>query len=214
MGSQFECFLLCKKTVPNVHPKPSLAQLEIISPCPISCLLRKETDTFLVATFFQVVVESLHFSSLNNPIFLTSAIPCRSCFVVPSPNVLAKEGLWCKATGLGLATAHTCPIGWRQHHRSSLLAFRQYYMGAFLFCKVKLFPQTAILFSWWALVIKIVLCSLLIYCDIVLWYLRMSFFTSKHVHLWLLTFMASKMHRKGMPTVSHHLAFLWISWRY
>ncbi|KAK4832039.1 hypothetical protein QYF61_020554 [Mycteria americana] len=43
---------------PNTEPKPSLAQLEAISSCPMACYLGEETDTHLATTSFQVVVES------------------------------------------------------------------------------------------------------------------------------------------------------------
>ena len=42
---------------PNTQSKPSLAQLEAISPCPVACYLGEETNTHLTTTSFQVVVE-------------------------------------------------------------------------------------------------------------------------------------------------------------
>ena len=43
---------------PDIQSKPSLAQREAISSCPIACYLGEETDTPLTATSFQVAVES------------------------------------------------------------------------------------------------------------------------------------------------------------
>ena len=43
---------------PNIQSEPPLAQLEAVSSRPITCYLGKETNTHLVTTFFQVVVES------------------------------------------------------------------------------------------------------------------------------------------------------------
>jgi len=42
----------------DTQSKPPLAQLEAVSSHPITCHLRKETDTLLSTTSFQVVVES------------------------------------------------------------------------------------------------------------------------------------------------------------
>lgn len=38
---------LLEEILPNVQPKPPLEQPEVISLCPISCHLRKGTDTHL-----------------------------------------------------------------------------------------------------------------------------------------------------------------------
>lgn len=47
---------LHEKNHPNIQSKPLLVHLEIISSCPTTCHLRKETDTLLAAACFQVVV--------------------------------------------------------------------------------------------------------------------------------------------------------------
>jgi len=43
---------------PNIQSKPPLAQLEAVSSRPITCYLRKETNTRLTTTSFQVVTEN------------------------------------------------------------------------------------------------------------------------------------------------------------
>ena len=48
----------CEKYFPNIQSKPSLAQLQAISFCPIACYWREETKTHLTTASFQVAVES------------------------------------------------------------------------------------------------------------------------------------------------------------
>jgi len=43
---------------PNIQPKPPLAQLQAIASHPITSYLGEETNTHLITTAFQVVVES------------------------------------------------------------------------------------------------------------------------------------------------------------
>ncbi|TRZ08524.1 hypothetical protein HGM15179_018581 [Zosterops borbonicus] len=47
----------CEELLPNVQPKPPLAQLKTVSSCPVACCLGEESNPHL-ATTFQVVVES------------------------------------------------------------------------------------------------------------------------------------------------------------
>ncbi|KAK4825912.1 hypothetical protein QYF61_003407 [Mycteria americana] len=47
-----------EKNFPHIQSKPSLAQLEAISSCPIACYSGEETESHLATTSFQVVVES------------------------------------------------------------------------------------------------------------------------------------------------------------
>lgn len=49
---------LCEEIIPDIQPKTPLTQLETFSLCPITCHLRKGTDTLLTATSSQIVVES------------------------------------------------------------------------------------------------------------------------------------------------------------
>jgi len=44
---------------PDTHSKPPLAQLAVVSSLPITCYSGKETDTHLITTSFQVVVEGV-----------------------------------------------------------------------------------------------------------------------------------------------------------
>lgn len=43
---------------PNIQSKPLLAKPDAISSCPVACYLGKETEPYLAAASFQVVVES------------------------------------------------------------------------------------------------------------------------------------------------------------
>ncbi|KAK4832178.1 hypothetical protein QYF61_020958 [Mycteria americana] len=49
---------LGKEIFPNIQAKPPLAQLEVVSSCPMACYLGEETDPHLATTSFQGVVES------------------------------------------------------------------------------------------------------------------------------------------------------------
>lgn len=44
-----------------------MAQLEAISSCPITCCLRKETETHISTTSFQVVAEGAEFAVILSP---------------------------------------------------------------------------------------------------------------------------------------------------
>ncbi|KAK4832354.1 hypothetical protein QYF61_021953, partial [Mycteria americana] len=47
-----------EEILPNIQPKPPLAQLEEVSPSPMACYLGEETDPHLTTTSFQVVGEN------------------------------------------------------------------------------------------------------------------------------------------------------------
>ena len=53
----------CKDVFPDIQPKPLLAQLEAISPCPVTCHKWEETNTTLAAITFQVFEERNKVSS-------------------------------------------------------------------------------------------------------------------------------------------------------
>jgi len=44
----------CKEVFPDIQPKLTLAQLEAISPCPVTCHQGEETNPTLTAITFQV----------------------------------------------------------------------------------------------------------------------------------------------------------------
>ncbi|KAK4813860.1 hypothetical protein QYF61_001958 [Mycteria americana] len=57
-GQQGPPSVRIEEIFPNIQSKPPLAQLEVISSCPIACYLGEETDIHLTTTSFQVVVEN------------------------------------------------------------------------------------------------------------------------------------------------------------
>lgn len=58
LSSSFFDYPLHEEILSNVRSKYSLAQLEVISLCSVTCHLRKETKTFLTKTGIPVVVKS------------------------------------------------------------------------------------------------------------------------------------------------------------
>lgn len=95
LGSLLRCLTVLSgrkfSLTSNLHL--CLAQLEAVSSHPITCRLRKETDTLLTATFFQVVVESdepqhplLQVKQLQFPqsLLITLPVPSSSSYLFMS----------------------------------------------------------------------------------------------------------------------------------
>ena len=60
--SQCLTTLLHEETLPDIQSKPLVLQHESVSLPPVTCDLKKEMNSFLSATSFQVVIESHQFS--------------------------------------------------------------------------------------------------------------------------------------------------------
>jgi len=48
----------CKEVFPDIQPKLTLAKLEAISPCPVTCQQWEETNPALAVSTFQIMEES------------------------------------------------------------------------------------------------------------------------------------------------------------
>jgi len=107
LGSLFQCLitLFGEEIFPNIQSKPPLTQLETVPFCPVACYLGEETDTHIITSSFQIVVENKKVSP--QPPFLLAKQPLfpqplliRFC-ARPFTNFVAL--LWtCSSTSMSL----------------------------------------------------------------------------------------------------------------
>ncbi|KAJ7405902.1 hypothetical protein WISP_136832 [Willisornis vidua] len=92
--------LFCEEILPNVQPKPTLAELNIVSSSPINSCLRAEANPDLVTTSFQVVVDSGPFPLGRFPATLPQTVVLYGIVVAAVQDLV-----------LGLVEPHTNGFG-------------------------------------------------------------------------------------------------------